>query len=75
MKKKRSRSAIQVLLATATAGAILWACSSPPPYGGGGRDLGPQAMPMNNDRGGPDGPADTGADTGIDTGSDAGGGG
>ena len=51
--------------------AVMWACSSPPYYPGGGRDLGPQAMPMNSDAGTPDGATDTGVtDTGVkDTGT------
>jgi hypothetical protein len=74
MKKSSKRRALQLLLMISIPTAMIWACSSPPPYGGGGRDLGPQGMPMGNESGAPDG-ADTGVDTGVDTGIDATGGG
>lgn len=62
---------IGFVLLTCLPALAIWSCSNAPPYGGGGRDLGPQGMPM----GAADtGPTDSGTDTGIkpDTGVDTG---
>lgn len=69
---------LSFVLYAVTFGALVWSCSSPPYYPGGGRDLGPQGMPMG---GGDSGQMDTGTmDTGVkdggaDSSADTGGGG
>lgn len=48
--------------------AFVWACSNAAQYGGGGRDIGPQGMPMGTTSEGGGDAADSGVDTGVDTG-------